>query len=91
MAATLLSCQSPPHLASGSVENEALMENYMIIDDFSGQRSALGSSWEGSSDPVMGGVSDMTSRVVSDGDILYLEMSGHVSTSNNGGFIQLRL
>ena len=90
-AATLLSCQTQPHLSSGGVENEAVMENYMIIDDFSGQRSALGPSWEGFSDRVMGGVSDLTSRIVSDGNLHYLEMSGHVSTRNNGGFIQLRL
>ena len=67
------------------------MENYMVLDDFSGQKSSLGTSWEGFSDRVMGGVSDLQSRIASDGDTHYLAMSGHVSTKNNGGFIQVRL
>jgi hypothetical protein len=90
-AATLLSCQSQPKLSSGKVDNEARVENYMILDDFSGHKSSLGTSWEGFSDRVMGGVSDLQSRIASEGDIHYLAMSGHVSTRNNGGFIQVRL
>ena len=39
----------------------------------------------------MGGVSDMSSRIVSDGAQRYLAISGHVWTRNNGGFIQMRL
>jgi hypothetical protein len=77
-----LGCQSQP---------EVLVQNYMILDDFSGPRSTLGTTWEGFSDRVMGGVSDLKSGIVSQEDIHYLAMSGHVSTRNNGGFIQVRL
>jgi hypothetical protein len=61
------------------------------LDDFTGARSALGTAWEGFSDRVMGGVSELSSRVVTDGTLRYLRMSGRVSTRNNGGFIQMRL
>jgi hypothetical protein len=67
------------------------MQGYMILDGFSSPRSTLGTSWEGFSDRVMGGLSDIASRVVTEGDVRYLALSGHVSTRNNGGFIQVRL
>ncbi len=68
-------------------------EHVMLIDDFSAPdgRSALGRSWEGFSDRVMGGRSDMQSgyRQVDGGNVLFLR--GRVRLDNNGGFIQVRL
>jgi hypothetical protein len=77
-------------------KNEGTMEgakpvDYLKLDDFSADRSALGTAWEGFSDRVMGGVSELSSQVVTDGASRYLRMSGRVSTRNNGGFIQMRL
>jgi hypothetical protein len=67
------------------------MQDYLLLDDFSAQQSGRAAAWEGFSDRVMGGVSDMSSRIVTEGAQRYLAISGHVSTRNNGGFIQMRL
>lgn len=65
----------------------------MVIDDFSGagELSALGTSWRGVSDRVMGGVSQaIVDRGVFDGRPA-LRLSGDVRLENNGGFIQASL
>jgi hypothetical protein len=62
-----------------------------LIDDFSGETSARGTRWEGFTDRVMGGVSDMDSGVQRKGDEAFLYLRGNVSLKNNGGFIQVRL
>ena len=67
------------------------MEAVMLIDDFSTETSRLGTSWEGFTDRVMGGVSDMRVLRASDTGGNYVRMRGNVSTRNNGGFIQIRL
>ncbi len=63
----------------------------MLIDDFSGERSALGSSWQGFTDRVMGGLSDMQAGYREVDGSTVLAMSGQVRLENNGGFIQVRL
>jgi hypothetical protein len=67
------------------------MNDPLLLDDFSGQRSSLGTRWEGFTDQVMGGVSEMNARIESEGDNNFLHLSGNVSLENNGGFIQVRL
>jgi hypothetical protein len=67
------------------------MNDRLLLDDFSGERSALGTRWEGFTDQVMGGVSQMNARIESEGSESYLHLSGNVSLENNGGFIQVRL
>jgi hypothetical protein len=67
------------------------MAEKLLLDDFSDERSALGTSWEGFTDRVMGGVSDMQVRIQTDGAGRILHLSGNVSLENNGGFIQVRL
>ncbi len=62
-----------------------------LVDDFSSGTSALGTSWEGFTDRVMGGKSDMKVGLASEDGRLHLAMSGNVSLANNGGFIQARL
>lgn len=65
----------------------------LLIDDFSRSdgRSALGTAWQGFTDRVMGGRSDMRAGVVELDDGRALAMSGQVRLDNNGGFIQVRL
>lgn len=63
----------------------------LLLDDFSGDTPRGGLRWEGFTDRVMGGRSDMSSGIVRDGDGRILRMSGRVSLENNGGFIQVRL
>jgi len=67
------------------------MNDQLLLDDFSGQRSSLGTSWEGFTDQVMGGASEMNARVESEEGNNFLHLSGDVSLENNGGFIQVRL
>jgi hypothetical protein len=62
-----------------------------LIDDFSSDTSALGTVWEGISDQVMGGVSEMQVRILGSGPEARLHLSGRVSLENRGGFIQARL
>jgi len=63
-----------------------------VIDDFSDTTIAtIGSAWEGFTDGVMGGRSEMEAGYRrSDGGYL-LRMRGAVSLENNGGFIQMEL
>lgn len=65
----------------------------LMLDDFSDPTglSRLGTQWEGFTDRVMGGVSDMTATVVPGDAGPVLRMRGRVSLENNGGFIQVRL
>ena len=67
------------------------MNDQLLLDDFSGQRSSLGTSWEGFTDQVMGGASEMNARIESEEGNNFLHLSGNVSLENNGGFIQVRL
>jgi len=62
-----------------------------LIDDFTTDRSALGTSWQGFTDRVMGGRSDIQAGYHAvDGQAVLL-MKGQVRLDNNGGFIQVRL
>lgn len=66
-------------------------EMLVLIDDFSAQRSALGTSWQGFTDRVMGGLSDMQAGYRETEGSTVLAMAGQVRLENNGGFIQVRL
>jgi|GEM_PF-5095998 len=64
----------------------------LLFDNFSVKSvSRFRTVWEGYTDRVMGGISDMSSEIVSDESGFYLRMVGKVRTENNGGFIQMRL
>jgi len=65
----------------------------LLLDDFSNRdgRSAFGTRWNGFTDRVMGGRSDMQAGVVETDDGPALRMRGSVRLENNGGFIQARL
>ena len=62
----------------------------MLIDDFSNDEliSKLDTRWRGVSDQVMGGVSEASVTRGTDGDRVFLRLSGDVRLDNNGGFIQ---
>lgn len=65
----------------------------LLVDDFRAAdgRSALGTSWQGFSDRVMGGLSELRAgrREADEGPVMFL--AGRVRLENNGGFIQVRL
>ena len=67
------------------------MDDVMLIDDFNGPTSRFGTSWEGFTDQVMGGVSEMNVVRAYESGENHVRMRGDVSTENNGGFIQIRL
>ena len=65
----------------------------LLIDDFTGRDglSSFGTRWNGFTDRVMGGRSDMQTGVVETKAGPALRMRGSVRLDNNGGFIQVRL
>lgn len=71
----------------------AIAGDELLLDDF--QRddgaSALGTRWQGFTDRVMGGRSDMQAGRVRSAGRSVLRMNGEVRLDNNGGFIQVRL
>ncbi|NLJ45458.1 MAG: NADH ubiquinone oxidoreductase [Treponema sp.] len=62
-----------------------------LLDDFRTGVSALGTRWEGFSDRVMGGISDLRLGIEADSEGPYMALSGDVRLENRGGFIQARL
>ena len=65
----------------------------LLLDDFSDQGglSSFGTRWNGFTDRVMGGRSEMQAGVVETDGGPALRMRGSVRLDNNGGFIQVRL
>lgn len=65
----------------------------LILDDFTNRSGAstYGTSWQGFTDRVMGGRSDMRAGIAQESGDSFLRMTGLVSLENNGGFIQARL
>ena len=65
----------------------------VLLDDFTDTegRSALGTTWQGFTDRVMGGLSDMEAGYVDTDAGPALRMRGTVRLENNGGFVQVRL
>ncbi len=74
------------------ISTGALMADELVLDDFADADgiSLVGTQWQGFTDRVMGGKSDIRARLRSD-ERVYLRMEGEVSLDNNGGFIQVRL
>jgi hypothetical protein len=72
-------------------EESTMKSKTLLIDDFSNNISPMGTVWEGFTDRVMGGVSDMKTSIVEDSGNNSLHLTGNVSLRNNGGFIQVRL
>jgi len=73
--------------------SSAFGDDFLLLDDFtrdSGE-SALGTRWQGFTDRVMGGRSDIQAGLVNQDDGPALRMRGEVRLDNNGGFIQVRL
>ncbi|MBK5936830.1 CIA30 family protein [Halorhodospira halophila] len=64
-----------------------------LLDDFTAAdgRAAIGTAWQGFTDRVMGGRSDMHAGIVETDRGPALRLSGQVRLENNGGFIQSRL
>ncbi|MCC5862825.1 MAG: CIA30 family protein [Gammaproteobacteria bacterium] len=75
-------------LASGPAATDTL-----LLDNFTDeqQRSALGTRWQGFTDGVMGGLSEIEAGYTEGDEGRVLFMRGPVRLENNGGFIQVRL
>jgi hypothetical protein len=69
------------------------MNQPLLIDDFSRAdgRSALGTRWQGLSDQVMGGLSEMQTGFREEDGGRMMNLRGRVRLENRGGFIQVRL
>lgn len=80
-------------LSQGFVNHAMAADTPLLLDDFSDEsgRSALGTRWQGFSDRVMGGLSDLRAGYVDEAGERHLRMSGRVRLENSGGFIQVRL
>jgi hypothetical protein len=80
-------------VAGGFAYPDQRNESSLLLDDFSRSdgQSRVSTRWEGFTDRVMGGRSDMQARVEAMDDGRVLRMTGRVSLENNGGFIQVRL
>jgi hypothetical protein len=78
---------------SGLLAGGTIMTDTLLLDDFSGADgvSALGTNWEGFTDRVMGGRSDMQVGYRDSDAGRVLHMHGQVRLENRGGFIQARL
>ena len=65
----------------------------LLLDEFSSAdgRSSLDTRWQGFTDRVMGGISDLSAGYVETDRGAAIRMTGSVRLENNGGFIQLRL
>lgn len=63
----------------------------LLLDDFRTGVSSLGTGWEGFTDRVMGGISDLRLGIERDEDGPYMALAGDVRLENRGGFIQARL
>ena len=65
----------------------------LLLDDFTNQSglSSFGTRWNGFTDRVMGGRSEMQTGIIETDDGPALRMRGSVRLDNNGGFIQVRL
>ncbi len=63
----------------------------LLLDDFRTGVSSLGTRWEGFSDRVMGGISDLRLGIEGDAEAPYMALTGDVRLENRGGFIQARL
>ena len=68
-------------------------DNEMLIDDFSKKNfiSAVGTSWVGVTDEVMGGISEVKIETTTINQRRCLHLTGNVRVENNGGFIQAAL
>ena len=75
----------------GSDVEGAAMAEYLLIDDFTGETSKLGTEWKGFTDQVMGGISEISVVRIPDSEGPFIRMQGSVSLENNGGFIQISL
>ncbi len=65
----------------------------LLLDDFRNRSgtAVIGTEWQGLTDRVMGGRSDMQAGVVETDRGPALQLRGQVRLANNGGFIQSRL
>ena len=77
-------------IITGFVSGEENMD-YLSLYDFNDTKRVSKFEWEGFTDQVMGGESEIATRLMSEGGEIFIRMEGEVSLEDNGGFIQIRL
>ena len=82
LAAVMLGGALPPAIADGTAARQT------IIEDFTMQPETR---WHFFTDQVMGGLSTGGISFAQEDGTSFTRMTGHVSTANRGGFIQIRL
>ena len=72
---------------------EGIMAADFVLDDFAEADgiTAIGTEWQGFTDQVMGGRSEMSTSFRAEDGRIFLRMEGDVLLENNGGFIQVKL
>ena len=82
VAAVLLCVALAPAFAEEPLSGDALIEDFMMQPE---------TRWRFFTDQVMGGVSTGGVAFEQEDGHAFARMTGHVSTANRGGFIQMRL
>ena len=82
VAAVLLCVALAPAFAEEPLSGDALIEDFMMQPE---------TRWRFFTDQVMGGVSTGGVAFAQEDGHAFARMTGHVSTANRGGFIQMRL
>ena len=85
----LISCLSNTNAQEGGTMSDSFTQNIEqeILTDFA---KAETDGWQLSTDRVMGGVSNGQAQLIRSEEGIFAQLSGTVSTENNGGFIQIR-
>lgn len=88
---SMFACLSLAALFAPRAPAEGAPMTPLLLDDFRTGISSLGTRWEGFSDRVMGGISDLRLGIEGDAEGPYMALTGEVRLENRGGFIQARL
>lgn len=83
----LMTCAGEPSMADEPEIDILLLDDFQTTDG----RSAYGTSWQGFTDRVMGGRSDLQAGYIETDRGPAVRMEGTVRLDNNGGFVQIRL
>ena len=81
LTAILLTGAVPPAMAEATVSGQTIIEDFTMHPE---------THWRFFTDQVMGGVSTGSVTFAQEDRMPFARMTGHVSTANRGGFIQMR-
>lgn len=87
LALGLTTCFPEPSMADEPTTETLLLDDFRTPDG----QSAFGTAWQGFTDRVMGGRSDLDAGYIETERGPAVRMRGTVRLDNNGGFVQIRL